>query len=127
MSLTPEKIAFIQGSSARATLPQQAAAPAPEEQAEDSQAAAPAEKPTEPRAKSAKNKRATETPRPTEEEREGGYYGSILVPLTTRLQPRTADSLRRACLEQKLARRSPDTQQEIVQLAVSEWLERNGF
>jgi hypothetical protein len=56
-----------------------------------------------------------------------GFYGELLVPLTTRLKPETADALRRACLEQKLARKTPNTQQEIVELALADWLENHGF
>ncbi len=55
------------------------------------------------------------------------FYGPILAPITTRLSPATADALRRACLEQKLARRRPHTQQDIVERAVVTWLEANGF
>lgn len=55
------------------------------------------------------------------------FYGTILVPLTTRLQPRTAEALRRACLEQKLACRTPNTQQEIVELALDRWLNEHQF
>lgn len=50
------------------------------------------------------------------------FIGQILIPLTTRLQPDTANALRRACLEQKLAGRQPATQQEIVEAAVRTWL-----
>lgn len=50
------------------------------------------------------------------------FIGQILIPLTTRLQPDTANALRRACLEQKLAGRQPATQQEIVEAAVRAWL-----
>lgn len=50
-----------------------------------------------------------------------------LVPITTRLQARTAEALRRAYLEQKLNRREPATQQEIIELALQEWLRTNAF
>jgi len=53
--------------------------------------------------------------------------GQHLVALTTRLHARTAEALRRAYLEQKLRQVSPSTQQELVQLAVDQWLERNGY
>jgi hypothetical protein len=52
---------------------------------------------------------------------------SVLVPLTTRLQSATSNALRRAYLEQKLASKRPDTQQEIVESALQEWLRRQGF
>jgi hypothetical protein len=50
-----------------------------------------------------------------------------LVAITTRLQVRTADALRRAHLEQKLNRREPATQQEIIELAVHQWLRQYGY
>ena len=50
-----------------------------------------------------------------------------LVAITTRLQARTADALRRAYLEQKLNRLEPATQQEIIELAVQQWLRKNSF
>ena len=52
---------------------------------------------------------------------------NLLVPLTTRLQPSTAAALKRAGLEQKLRGQNPATVQEIVEIAVSEWLEQNSF
>jgi len=56
-----------------------------------------------------------------------GLYGPIKVPLTIRLNPQTADALRRACLEQKLARRAPNSQQEIAEIAISGWLREYGY
>lgn len=50
-----------------------------------------------------------------------------LVAITTRLQARTADALRRAHLEQKLNRCEPATQQEIIELAVQQWLRNHSF
>ena len=50
-----------------------------------------------------------------------------LVAITTRLQARTAEALRRAYLEQKLNRLEPATQQEIIELALQEWLRKNSF
>jgi len=49
------------------------------------------------------------------------------VPITTKLQYGTVQALRRAYLEQKLNHATPDTQQEIVEFAVQDWLKRNGF
>ena len=54
-------------------------------------------------------------------------YQAIWVPLTTRLSPATAESLRRAALELRLQRRKPHTQQEIVEAAIRHWLKTNGF
>ncbi len=51
----------------------------------------------------------------------------ITISVTTRLEQRTADALRRAHLEQKLRNVRPATQQEIIELAVQAWLKENGF
>lgn len=53
--------------------------------------------------------------------------GEVLVPLTTRIRPLTANALRRAHLEQKLAGRLPATQQEIIEEALTVWLREHGF
>lgn len=67
-------------------------------------------------------------PAPTAPAESGGtLVGQLLVPLTTRLQPKTAEMLRRACLEQKLAGKRPHSQQEIVELATQAWLRENGY
>src|SRR5687767_6890205 len=50
-----------------------------------------------------------------------------LVAVTTRLQARTADALRRAYLEQKLNRREPATQQEIIEAALQTWLRTHAY
>jgi hypothetical protein len=50
-----------------------------------------------------------------------------LVAITTRLQARTAEALRRAYLEQKLNRRNPATQQEIIEIALQHWLRKNSY
>ena len=51
----------------------------------------------------------------------------FLVQITTRMRSETANALRRACLEQKLARRQPNTQQDIIELAVRAWLVELGY
>jgi hypothetical protein len=56
-----------------------------------------------------------------------GDFPPLLVSLTTRLSPATADALRRAALELRLQRRRPHTQQEIIEAAVRHWLATNGF
>lgn len=136
MALTPEKMAFITGG---LTPPKPTEKPAPlakrpAEMPQENEipvateaAATPHEEPAAPAPRSRPRRPArAEHPR-HEPVEEGGFYGEILVPLTTRLKPRTADALRRACLEQKLARRSPNTQQEIVELALAKWLEDHRF
>jgi hypothetical protein len=49
------------------------------------------------------------------------------VPLTTKLQPRTAAALKRAGLEQRLRGSDPATVQEIVEIAVADWLEQHDY
>jgi hypothetical protein len=53
--------------------------------------------------------------------------GEVLVPVTTRVRPETASALRRAYLEQKLAQRTPATQQEIIEEALTAWLRQHRF
>ena len=52
---------------------------------------------------------------------------NMLVPLTTQLSPSTAAALKRAGLEQKLYGRQPGTVQEIVEKAIKEWLNGQGY
>lgn len=138
MSMTPEKLAFIKGSMTTKELSDQSPAETPAEVTEavtpeSAEVSPSASRSAEtPRARGSRPARSRDAsiprshPRTELDEREG-FYGPILVPLTTRLEPKTADALRRACLEQKLARRSPDTQQEIVEIALKRWLRDNEF
>jgi hypothetical protein len=50
-----------------------------------------------------------------------------LVPLTTRVKLETSDLLRRVVLENRLREEGPSTVQEIVELAVTQWLVLEGF
>ncbi|TWT41498.1 hypothetical protein KOR42_47690 [Thalassoglobus neptunius] len=61
----------------------------------------------------------------TEPERKGLTHA--VVSITTRFKQETAEALRRASLERKLEGLSLSTQQEIVETAVSAWLEREGY
>jgi hypothetical protein len=119
MDITPEKLAFIQG--IPEPTPMQTVAPAI---ADDSQAISKPRKRRVPRP-------STRTQQPesdvTHQQTPPSLLGALLVPLTTRLQPNTADALRRAYLEQKLSRRQPATQQEIVEAALADWLIRHGY
>lgn len=129
MTLTPEKLAFIQG---QPSEPKQSdGPPAPsvspkaaiestrkgpgKSLAADAPRAAPPRKQTAARPKEPKT--ADETP----------FIDHLLVPLTTRLQPKTANALRRAYLEQKLKRAKPATQQEIVEAALFQWLQQHDY
>jgi hypothetical protein len=46
----------------------------------------------------------------------------VLVPLNTRLPHGLSNALRRVCLEQRLSHAKPDSIQEIVEMAIEEWL-----
>ncbi len=142
MALSPEKMAFIQSgptppkpAARAAAIPARPEAPVPREpepQSEEPLVEALIETAPVERATASRPARKRQ-PAPIRERtrhepmEEGGFYGQILVPLTTRLQPKTADALRRACLEQKLARKTPNTQQEIVEIALTQWLQDHNF
>lgn len=122
IALTPETMAFIQGGSA----PRQ---PEPVvTQVEVATSEEPASPTVTPRPRSRPRRRAESAERSSvTTPSDHSLLGNLLVPLTTRLQPETADALRRACLEQKLDRRRPATQQEIVESAVRTWLASEGY
>jgi hypothetical protein len=133
LDLTPEKMAFIQGggsaSPKAAPKPRERVVQAPEPLVVDERVEAirleadeeVEELPRESRPRRPARPRSRPAPEPTP------ITDYLLVPITTRLNPRTADALRRAHLEQKLRRQSPSTQQEIVEEALQEWLRDNGY
>lgn len=133
LDLTPEKMAFIQGSAGvagkAAPKPRERVVPAPEPAVVDERVEAirleadeeVEDLPRESRPRRPARPRSRPAPEPTP------ITDYLLVPITTRLNPRTADALRRAHLEQKLRRQSPSTQQEIVEEALQEWLRDNGY
>lgn len=51
----------------------------------------------------------------------------ILENVTTRLTRNTNQRLTEAALRQRLAKRTPDSRQAIIETAVNDWLERNGY
>jgi hypothetical protein len=133
LALNPDKLAFIHGEEAvveGGNPPEEAqAADPPLDKAEPGR--------QESGLSGARTRRRGRPPRATPTERlaapeaiDRAYYGDfppLLVSLTTRLSPATAEALRRAALEQRLRRRRPHTQQEIVEAAVRHWLTANGF
>lgn len=120
MEITPEKLAFIQGTpvapAAHSVKPETVSNPEPTPKREKRLTSSN-------RNSSARVPTANSVP----EQEERSLIEGVLVPLTTRLQPKTADALRRAYLEQKLQRRRPATQQEIVEAALQGWLRKEGF
>lgn len=125
MTMTPEKVAFIHGS---AVKDQKAEAvrkvtPVPETTIElESPVAVPPGENTATRQPRARRRRqAKEQPQATE------ILDQMLVPVTIRLQRKTAQALKRAHLEQRLNQAKPDTQQEIVEEALGDWLAGRGL
>ncbi len=137
LALTPDKVAFIQGATAKAAtvvaepvveIPVKAEPVAAFEVQEVEEGR---EEPRVHRSTSRTQSRRSSgrrtDNRPTESDMQMLGMANLLVPLTTRLQPSTAAALKRAGLEQKLRGQNPATVQEIVEIAVSEWLEQNSF
>lgn len=48
-------------------------------------------------------------------------------PLTTRLRSDLADALKRASLERQLSKVTPNTVQDILEVALEPWLRQNGY
>ena len=116
--ITPEKLAFIKGAEGKA--------PSPAENVtiiETSVGGGEELKPAEKRSKVQRraSPRQDQAPEPTE------VLNQMLVSVTNRFQHRTAQALKRAHLERKLKSIQPNTQQEIVEIAVQDWLRDHGY
>lgn len=116
-AITPEKLAFIKGGESKVS-------PEPEKVKVIEKALQPAEesKPLENKAK--RSKRST---REEQEPEPADVLNQILVSITNRFQHRTVQALRRAHLERKLKNIQPNTQQEIIEMALQEWLTERGY
>ena len=127
LSLTPKAMAFISEGSAARSLPKEPE-PVPVPEATETNRDH-VKKSVRPK-RSRKRKREGDTPKIAPSpalKSEPSFVGQLLVTVTTRLQPKTAEMLHRACLEQKLAGKRPNTQQEIIELATQSWLKDNGY
>lgn len=128
MEMTPEKLAFIKGQGKAGDVSPKVKAGAPPQAVEKVIDVKESEKPAEVAKESTVkvNRRAS---RRGSQEAPGAseVLDQVLVPVTIRLPHRTAQALRRAYLEQRLKHAKPDTQQEIVEEALGEWLSRQGF
>ena len=127
MAMTPEKLAFIQGqATTNSDAPSSAAVGEKPVVAKtiDVELSQP-EIPRESRSRS--TRRASRGRAGQDQPEASDILDQVLVPVTIRLQHRTAQTLRRAYLEQRLKHAKPDTQQEIVEEAISDWLARQGF
>lgn len=131
LAMTPDAMAFIKGAEAPVAevTPVPKIEPAPVVQATQPQIVGP--EPTgSPQPQTVRTKPNRRTKRLAESEFEDSSMmgmANLLVPLTTRLQPKTAMALKRAGLEQKLRGRKPSTVQEIVEEAVQQWLDDTGY
>jgi hypothetical protein len=126
MDMTPAKMAFIKGQSEVEPLPPIAdpAAKAAEETIEIEVSKKETESTKEPAARiSRRSNRRSNQDAPNANE----VLDQVLVPVTIRLSHRTAQALRRAYLEQRLKHVKPDTQQEITEDALTDWLLRSGY
>lgn len=120
ITMTPEKLAFIQGSTAREKPAE--TRPVPEEPKIDPPPAAiDAE---ELKTRSGRRQSRGRSGRVPDA---GEVLNQMLVPITIRLQHRVAQALRRAHLEQRLNNLKPDTQQEIVDEALITLLTKWGY
>lgn len=114
MDISPEQKAFIQGE-----VKEKAAAAASEKTVDVER---PQKPPALPRNVRRANRRTDDSAPDVSE-----VLDQVLVPVTVRLPRRMAHALKRACLEQQLKHAKPGTQQEIVELALGDWLGRYGY
>lgn len=63
--------------------------------------------------------------------REESSAGPMLTPgrvlLSARVNPELASKLKRVSLERQLAGKEPNSQQEIIEIALANWLHENGY
>ena len=128
MEMTPAKLAFIKGDSeasiqtakkvaatTKAVMEKTIDMPLPQTEAERAKES----KPRGPRRSSSRSRH--DAPEATD------ILDQVLVPVTIRLPHRIAQALKRAYLEQRLKYAKPDTQQEIAEEALSDWLAKSGY
>lgn len=129
MEMTPAKLAFIKGQETKETKPEAveaAASKLPVEKIVDLQQ--PAAENVESQESRSRAIRRNVRGRSRQAVPEASdVLDQVLVPVTVRLPHRMAQALRRAYLEQRLKHAKPDTQQEIVEEALGDWLSRQGF
>ena len=130
LAMTPDKLAFIQGANAAQEAKPTQTVELPKAESLHEEPIAPTEVIEAERAEVQSERPAARSPRKQSRERDYSEFNdeamlsmaNLLVPLTTRLQPRTAAALKRAGLEQKLRGRKPSTVQEIAEEAIQLWL-----
>lgn len=129
MEMTPAKLAFIKGETAKETGKDKTK---PESDASASEKTieveiAPSD-PAEPKESRARTSRRTGRRKSAEAALGASeLLDQVLVPVTIRLKRRVAQALKRAYLEQQLRNAQPGTQQEIAEEAIADWLVAHGF
>lgn len=126
LTLTPEKLAFIQGEGTQRSITPSPSQPPrrgrkPKEKSIDVEFPQDSPEPTAtPRISRPRQKQAATSNLPNANE----VLDEVLVPLTTRVPHRLIQSLRRVCLERRLQHQKPASIQEIVEEAIGNWLSR---
>lgn len=123
MEMTPEKVAFIKGEVKAETL--QLAMAKTEEKTIDIE-------PLQRQVDAVKDPAPRTTRRPSRRTASGTpdvseVLDQVLVPKTFRIPHRTAEALTRVYLERKLNHVKPDTAQEIVEEALTDWLAKHRY
>ena len=135
LAMTPDKLAFIQGANAAQEAKPTQTVELPKPISATEEPIALTEVIEAERREVQSERPAARSPRRQSRERDQSEFNdeamlsmaNLLVPLTTRLQPRTAAALKRAGLEQKLRGRKPSTVQEIAEEAIQLWLRNSGY
>ncbi len=127
--LTPEKLAFIRGDNATKADDAPGVLSARQSEQAVAETAVELQEPTESDRLTKTHRGRTSTVAKDTVLKSNSRLANddYLVAITTRLQARTAEALRRAYLEQKLNRREPATQQEIIEAALQTWLRKHAF
>lgn len=73
------------------------------------------------------DKAGESSPEPAEEPKVMPQFKARRVPLTTRCSPELASKLKRASLERQLNGQEPCQMQDIIEVALEDWLENNGY
>lgn len=141
ITMTPDKMAFIQGAKSTPEVPTpvitkpMAAASAPvhavanpdQHEADRPEDSAISRTVELPRAHARRTRGRNRSERESSEQTLPLGTANLMAPITTRLRPATAAALKRAGLEQRLRGAEPATVQEIVEIAVAEWLEQHDY
>ena len=125
MTLSPDKLAFIRGTDTQASKVE----PEKTEAREPQKIIDLGEEKAEPTVESSRPQRKRSRGRPAvqDEPEANEILDRMLVPVTIRLQNRTAQALKRASLERELQRMRPHKVQDIAEEAIADWLVKSGY